>query len=370
MTQFYNASSAYSLGYPNKSLNVSLAANASYSSVGETDNLTLGPTLSATKSFFDKKLRTNLSSSYNTAFANGEKQNDVFNIRFGSNYTVYESHNLNLSLLTLLRDTNNQSNIDFTATLGYSYTFDTFKIKIKKRNRKILDQEAIEKLGRLQFRHRSVTYSGTIPEVTQQIENVKNGSKFRNIPNQKLGDVNFLFAELKKQSKTEPYKNKALEFLDALYSYDDFLKLYDDILGQVIDRLKNDMENIDYNLEKSLVKTKIQLDETIKETPQNNVEIDQLKEQLNDREKKLIGHRWTKKKFDTYQGVAIVKKPDQLIARFKKKEVSNVFKTYEENKDLTKIKEYLEYQIIDFYYQQSLNEANPEKLELRYIDKN
>ena len=54
---------------------------------------------------------------------------------------------------------------------------------------------------------------------------------------------------------------------------------------------------------------------------------------------------------------------------FKKKEADKVFRMYEKEKDVEKITVYLESQIIDFYYRRSLKETNPEKIELRYIDK-
>jgi len=74
---FYNGTAAYTLGYPEKALNISLAANTSYNTVADNNNLTLGPTLAIGKQFFDKKLRTNLSSSYNTSFSNGEQYQRV-----------------------------------------------------------------------------------------------------------------------------------------------------------------------------------------------------------------------------------------------------------------------------------------------------
>jgi hypothetical protein len=232
-----------------------------------------------------------------------------------------------------------------------------------------LDEEDIAKLGTLQFRYRSVVYSGTIPEITEQLTNVKNSSRFQNIPQEKQKDLDFLLATVKQQSKSELYKEKALAFLTALYSYEDFLKAYDTILYEVIKSLKEDMQFIDFKLERSFVKTKIELDDLKKESPNNVKEIEELKKELDNRQKKLVGHRWMKKKFDTYTSIEAVKKPDSLIAEFKKHEAGNAFKLYEEEKNVTKINLYLEVQIIDFYYHKSLEEVNPDTFKLRYIDK-
>ncbi len=369
LSRFYNVASAYTLGYPKNSLNFSLAANVSYNTVGITESLTLGPTLAVTKSFFDKKLRANFSSSYNAAYNDGEKQNDIYNFRLGGNYAFLEGHNFNLNLLSLFRNTDANSTNDFTATFGYTYTFDTFKIKFKKRNRELQDKESTAKSGILQFRYRSTTYSGTIPEVTEQLTNVKNSSRFQNIPQEKQGDINFLFEIVKKQTKPEAYKEKALEFLKALYSYEDFLKAYEVILYEVIKSIKEDMRFIDFKLERSFVKTKVALDEVKKEAPNNKAEIEKLEKEFDDRQKKLVGHRWMKKKFDKYNSIEAVTKPDDLIKEFKQLEAKNAFRLYDQEENVKKINVYLEYQIIDFYYHKSLEEVNPDKLELRYIDK-
>ncbi|GAA3509185.1 hypothetical protein GCM10022393_21770 [Aquimarina addita] len=371
LSNFYNLTSGYIMGYPKKSLNISATANVSYNKAGTTDNLTLGPTVTVSKSFFDKKLRGNFSSSYNSAFSNGEKQNDIYNIRLGGNYTLYESHNLTLNLLSLFRNTAAGSATDFTATFGYTYAFDTFKVKFNKRKKELMDDERIAKLGYLQFRHRSATYSGTIPEITDQLRNVKNSSRFQNIPVASQKDINFLFEELQKQTKQEPYKELALAFLDGLYSYEDFLNAYDTSIYEVIQRIKSDMQRVDFTLEKSFVKTKIALDKQRKEpiSPAISKKINELEKELNDRQKKLVGHRWMKKKFETYSNIEAVKNPDTWIAQFKKTESKKTFDLYEEEKDLEKINLYLETQIIHFYYNRSLEEVNPDTFELKYIDK-
>ncbi len=375
LSQFYNVASAYTLGYPKNNLNFSVAANVSYNKTGSSNGLTLGPTLTISKSFLDKKLRANFSSSYNSSYNDGVKQNDIYNLRLGGNYSLLESHNFSLNVLSLFRSTLTDSNMDFTATFGYSYTFDTFKIKFKKRNRKRLNEEDVDNIGNLQFRYKSTVYSGTIPEITEQLTNVKNSSRFQNIPAEKQGEISFLFAELQKQTKSEAYKEKALEFLKSLYSHEDFLKAYDNILYEVILSLKEDMRFIDFKLERSYVKTKIELDELKKDAINNAAEIEKTTKELDNRQKKLVAHRWMKKKFATYKTIDAIKKPDDFIASFKELEAQNSFRIFEQEKEdvekenVKKINLYLESQIIDFYYRKSLEEVNPEKFELRYIDK-
>src|SRR5690606_22592819 len=85
---FYNGTASYSLGYPKQDITITLTANTSYNTITTTDySLTFGPTLAVGKLFFDKKLRTNFSTSYNTSHTKAGQQNIIYNFRLGSNYT-------------------------------------------------------------------------------------------------------------------------------------------------------------------------------------------------------------------------------------------------------------------------------------------
>src|SRR5690606_18049344 len=133
LSEFYNGVLAYTMTYPKSNLNISIAGNSSYNVFGVEENITLGPTLAIGKQFFDKKLRTDFSTSYNTSFNNGEKQNDVFNIRLGGNYPFLENHNVSLNLMSLFRNSTQGGNNDFTATVSYSYSFSNFKFNLKRK---------------------------------------------------------------------------------------------------------------------------------------------------------------------------------------------------------------------------------------------
>ena len=49
---------------------------------------------------------------------------------------------------------------------------------------------------------------------------------------------------------------------------------------------------------------------------------------------------------------------------------TQAFLQYDNVADPTELENYLEIQIIDFYYKKSLNTVNPDLFELKYIDKN
>ena len=368
LSNFYNITSAYTIGYLKRNLNLSIAANASYNTIGATKALTWRPTVSITKSFLDKKLRTQVSTSYNTASTDGEKINDIVNMRAGGSYTFYESHNLSLNLLSLYRNTALQNTIDFTATLGYSYAFDTFKFKLKQRQRE--QREISDTNVTVQFRYRSAVYSGTLPEVRKQLNDVKNSSRFQNIPQSKSKEVSFLYTILQKEEKPELFKKEAIAFLEALYSFEDFLKQYDQLFTDVVLHLKADMQNIDYNLETMLIRSKIQLDELKIVENKDLKSIETKEKEVENRQIKLMGHRWMKRHFDQYDETSVLKNEHPLLASYKKQMAEKIYEMIQEGADVKKINVTLEAELIEFYHTRSLNEQNPEDLDFKYLNKN
>ncbi|MDY8137630.1 hypothetical protein [Aquimarina sp. 2201CG5-10] len=218
------------------------------------------------------------------------------------------------------------------------------------------------------FRYKSEVYKGTRMHITDQLRTLKNNSWFINIPEEKQIVLTSLFKKVKNQPIPRLYKKNAIIFLDALYSYEDFLHIYDQILYEVMISLKKDMRRLDLKFEKEFIKAKIILDRVKKEELDDQKEINRLSVELRNKQIKLLSHRWMKKKFEKYRGIDAVKKPDELVKEFKKREATNVFRMIEEN-NIPKINPYLENQIIEFFNKKSLPEIHPDKLELDYIDK-
>ena len=377
---FYNGVAAYTLGYPEQALNISLAGNVSYNTVAEDNNTTLGPTLAIGKQFFDKKLRTNVSSSYNVAFTNGERQNSVYNFRLGSNYALLEKHNLSLNFLMLFRNSELNTGRDLTITFGYSYAFDNFKLNINTGNRNPTDRESRNRERTLSFRYRDVTYSGTISDLNAQLTNVYESSQFVDIPQFKKDDLNILLATVKEQKREDNYKESALIFLEELYSFGDFEGIYNDALHNVITRIKRDMRKIDMALERLFVIKKLEADEhplTGKQTTeytaadQKRLQAYQnLLEERKSRLEKLVGHRWMEKQFATFTSKQAIENPVSFLKEFKEIMKIKAYQRYEKSKDVNALEDFLEVEIIDFYYKKSLGVVNPELFELKYINKN
>ncbi len=375
-SSFYNAMASFTWGYPKEALNISLAANSSYNTIGTSDrSFILGPTLAVGKQFFDKKLRTNFSSSYNTSFSNGQQQNNVYNFRLGASYVWLERHSFNLNALSLFRNSTSTNSRDFTVTFGYSYAFDNFKFKLKSR-----DQIPVVQRKTLSFRHRGVTYNGTIEEINTQLTNVYGSPKFVGIPSFKKEELNTSLATVKEQRKEDPYKESALLFLDKLYSYDDFLKIYNEALFAVIENIHRDMIMIDMSLERIFVEKKVELD---KHPLQNKAVEDyspedekliagyrELQSEQQERLERLVGHRWMEKQFAVLNQKAQIEDPVGYLLEFKRSTTDKTYQMYEKDSDLNELKLFLENQIIDFYYKKSLEVVNPDTFELKYINKN
>ncbi len=129
--QFYMVNSSYSLALVPQNLTISTSFNYNENRAMNSNTRTLGPTLAVSKSMLDKKLRTTLSSSWNQSYNNGKSVGRVLNIRANGGYSVKQKHNLSLSLAVVNRATSTESSsqefLEFTGTLGYSYSFSSKK---------------------------------------------------------------------------------------------------------------------------------------------------------------------------------------------------------------------------------------------------
>lgn len=124
---FYNLNTAYSLNLVPKNLTLSASINYSQNKALSTKSSTLGPTVSVSKTMFDKKLRVTGSYSLNNTYMDGSMTNRVNSVRGNASYSLRKKHNFNLSVVALNRATKQETGAndftEFTGTLGYSYSF-------------------------------------------------------------------------------------------------------------------------------------------------------------------------------------------------------------------------------------------------------
>jgi len=129
-SQFYNLNTAYAMNLVSQAMSISVSFNTTLNKGADMTTTTLGPTAAISKSFFDKKLRTTLSSAYNNTYDNTAKINSIINGRISAAMAIRKKHNINLSTMIVNRlntSTNIASEttsfIEFTGTIGYSYSF-------------------------------------------------------------------------------------------------------------------------------------------------------------------------------------------------------------------------------------------------------
>lgn len=126
--KFYNANAAYDISLTQPNITLSLSFNAALSE-GAADSKTLGPVLSLSKPFLEKKLKTQFSTTYNTTYNNGAAINRIINARLGAAYSVKKKHNLNAGITVVNRKSRGEGHAkaftEFTGTIGYSYSFST-----------------------------------------------------------------------------------------------------------------------------------------------------------------------------------------------------------------------------------------------------
>lgn len=125
--QFYNINSAYTLLLSQYNLTWNVAVNANFTESQQANNKIFGPSTSIRKTFFDKKMSSNLTISYNNAYLNGALSSSVTNLRMGANYVWLEKHQFDLSLTRSNRfsprNETQQRFSELTVQFGYSYNF-------------------------------------------------------------------------------------------------------------------------------------------------------------------------------------------------------------------------------------------------------
>lgn len=123
-TMFYNIHVAYTISLPQKKAGASLAFHTAINDGARINTRMMGPVGSITKSFFNSKVRSTLSFSWNKTYTNGSHPNSVINGRFTALVPIKEKHTINMSAVFVNRTlSERRSAIEFTALIGYNYAF-------------------------------------------------------------------------------------------------------------------------------------------------------------------------------------------------------------------------------------------------------
>jgi hypothetical protein len=126
LSHIYNIALTHSITFKPIDFNLSCMINTSYNKYPDNNSLTIGPTLSANKKFFNKTIMANASISKNYTFNNGEKQLTNFINRLSGGYTWKKRHVFSLTLVLMNRKSfisQPNSSTNLTGTLTYNYSF-------------------------------------------------------------------------------------------------------------------------------------------------------------------------------------------------------------------------------------------------------
>lgn len=119
---FHNGNVSYTMGFPNKGMNITTALNGTINTIGTENSSTWGPTLNLNKKFLDNTLNTNFGASHNSSNSNMANTR-VTNFRFNATYVWKEKHHFHLNLIQLLKNLSNGNTQELTITFGHSYSF-------------------------------------------------------------------------------------------------------------------------------------------------------------------------------------------------------------------------------------------------------
>ena len=127
LSRFHNADVNYTLGFPEKKMNIATSVNYTHMYAASQVSSIWGPAVTVTKSFLkEDKLKTSIGASYNHSGSSTANIN-VMNFRLGGNYMPWKKHSFDLAFIQMFRKTDqateNPNLNEMTCTVGYNYSF-------------------------------------------------------------------------------------------------------------------------------------------------------------------------------------------------------------------------------------------------------
>ena len=127
ISRFHNANVNYSLGFPEKKMNIATSVNFTHMYAASQVSTIWGPALTVTKAFLkEDRLKASVGASYNHSGSSTANIN-VMNFRLGANYMPWKKHSFDLAFIQMFRNTDqaieNPSLNEMTCTVGYNYSF-------------------------------------------------------------------------------------------------------------------------------------------------------------------------------------------------------------------------------------------------------
>jgi len=297
-SQFFNGNAAYTLSLPEKNISFTGAFNSTYNTIANTKTIILGPTLAIAKYFFEKKLRTSFSSSYNTTATDGTTLGDVLNFRLGGSYRYKEHHNFNLNIIQLFRNSSALAKVnDFTATFGYTYTFNSRKKKQRPPNEIITEEkkEAPKKTTELKkllkINHKGYRFVGTPSEITKQLDTLDINETVEFLDEKVQNTIAVRFKDVKNTEKegTKEYKESVYAYLDAFENTTaKSLKVYKKEVTVVLNKLTTDITQAHKDFQKRYIEAKGEFNSAI----ENDIDYESKKATYEKAKRVFMHHSW------------------------------------------------------------------------------
>ncbi|WP_131474503.1 hypothetical protein [Flavobacterium sp. KMS] len=372
-TTFYNSGLSYILGYPERSLNLTASLNSTVGKMDTGKNLIIGPTIGVTKLFFERKVNTSFSTSYNTSYNNGDKQNDIFNVRLNGTYIYMEKHNFGLNAITLFSNSKTTKNNDITATFSYSYSFDKIKLRTIKKEDKIDNKDNLVHDNVLKIKFKNITLDGTKAEIVKQLEELQ--LQLNPVPVSETTNLDHLLTVARMTLDDAEFKEKVLDYLDQ-YTFDkETINKYNSLLSDVCKKLYQEMIQKDENIERSYTDAIGKVNNHKMHGVNSNEITDKISynaylklvERSNKNQQQLVNHRWMLREFSNLAKIPATQlQTNEKIADFSKQEVDTIFDMIANKKPDIEIIEGLEEKIIPFYHQLAVKKAANDEIELKY----
>ena len=370
---YYNSAIAYSIGYPERDLSFNGSLNNTYGKTDSGKNLIIGPTIGVSKLFFDKKLTTNASTSYNTSYNDGQKQNDIFNIRLNGSYIYLQKHNFNVGVISLFSNSTGRKNNDLTATLTYAYSFD--KIKMRPKREPLTEEKTIANPV-LKINFNDKIFEGTRDEILAQLQELQ--LSIHPLPVEEKNNLEHLLTLASLTPDDKELKEKILDYLDAYTVATATIEKYNDYFVKALQKLEKEMNNKDENLENaySVAIGRVnshklhgvdQAEITNKASYNSYLK---LVERSDNSRNQLRNHRWMLKQISAAAKTSAKEiQQNENAAQFSTQEIEEAFKLIKNKKSETEIVDAIEVKIIPFYHDLAVKNSINDEIDLKYIQK-
>jgi hypothetical protein len=355
-TTSYNSAMTYTMGFPEKSMNISASVNNTINKTDTGTSLQVGPTAGVTKLFFDKKLNTSFSTSYNTSYSNGAKGNDVVNFRLNGSYIYLEKHNFNLGVTSLFSQSGVTKVNDITANLTYSYSFDKIKVRFKKAV--VKPEEELVEEGVLKINVGPIKLEGKRDQIIKQLQELQ--LALQPLPTEKTAELDEILKLAALTPDDKQFKTKVLDYLEVYQKNGEIVNKYNQLLLVTAKKLEQELLRKTEGIENAYLVAAGKVN-SHKLHGANPADVTdkvaynsylKLVERANKAEEKFVTHRWMLQEFATIAKTPINEwAQNQNATNFGKQVIEKMYKTLSSKKPDAEISIELEQEIIPFFHQ-------------------